>query len=1725
MKKQFDSCFYKQIIDKIQANIYITDVETDEIVYMNEFMKKTFHLSEPEGKICWQVFQENAKGRCQLCKVEELMKCADKKECVWREHNPVTGRFYLNVDILEEWNGKTYHIQYGTDITDNLQLSIDAVTDELTTLLNRKAGRQRLDTMLKELGEQEQLIVALYDINGLKWVNDTFGHHEGDRLLHYVATYMKQELDGEDFMFRLSGDEFIVVFRNKEIYQADHWMKKMLEFLHSEKSDAGLEYEVSFSYGLVRINGRDHLTVSDALALADTQMYIQKRDYHIQQQQKRLQNGEQKVFTERKEFEYNREYLFDAVSESIDGYAYIGNLKTGEFLYSYKMVWDFGLPGPVLKEAAAFWGERIHPDDREFFLRSNQEVADGKVERHAITYRARNAKGQWVNLLCKGKMVRDENGVPDTFAGVIRNLDDVASMRNLSASATSTFYFMKEESKEEQMELQNHLLEFVNCHIPGGVLATYDDGDFTMIAFNQSLLTYLSETTYTDFLQQTDGKFIKFICEEDRERVAKEIRSQLKEKEMYEIYYRIRRGDGKQFWVYDVGRYALNTKGERFILSFLLDVTEEKENGAELDFINKNSTSGIFKVYLGAQIELAYANDAYYRIFGCTKEEMDSTIKDQLDLLVTQEEKKRIQKQIKEAILNGESQLMSEFQIRRNDGSKCWIHLNAGIMRQENGQYVMSGIAMDITERHELEVSLYHTEQMYQFIQDYTKLKVWEYDIDSDTVELHRIQKNNRKKSKKVLHYWENMLQLGKIHPNSIEVVKNVLARLKSGEEKVVSDICFVPEDKDLYWKRVTYIPQRDADGQVRRAIGISEDVTAQKEAELRAFNQEKVKEMLCQGTLYSVHMNLTAGRLEMAWSERSQVEFKNRENVSYTDVYEKIRSTIASDDDKKRFDKDFSPEKMKEYASRNNFTREFEFRQIYKEGKIIWVGMSVKIIASPTTGNKILFLYARNIDVAKRRELSLQKKAEIDETTGLYNLGTTKLLLEDMLNNQEKEATEKIFLLINVDNFKEVNHIGGFTIGDELLRQIGETLVHHLPPSAVAGRLNGDTFAVYLQLHETKNQMRRRADELTKALCRTYICGQRKFNITVSVGAFCPGERKISYDSLYQSAYQALDVAKRSGGNELIFYSSLVAEEAEHGVQEQEFAALFRKVQDWMERGESKKEVQRLLLEYVGKSCSAEEVTLLVRENNDKKLCHQVGWRAYQRVTKMIPKENYELFDTVLAKTGKKGIVYIEGEKSPGYEEALQLYGTDCLEYPICIMGDYEEGSLKYVILVEKCDSRIEGMQLRDIVMQMLRWTEYAYHLRRAYKHALENDRNTGVRNYESYEKWIEEMNEDTLITLGMVGVQIVDLKKYNQQYGTGKGDEILVFTADLMAKVFGRDNCYRVGRTRFLAVCENTTYAEFIRRYENFCGEIDQNDSEWIATANAWENASISIKMIQDQVEEKLLVAQNTKKNKTIVSEKAVRSIFENIQSQITDGSFCAYLQPKADVKTGKICGAEALIRLYDKDKGIIPPGSFLPAIERAGMIRYIDLFVLESVCRLLKDWIEEGWKPFPISLNYSRATILEPDILWETNRIVEAYGIAKELIEIEITESISSIDNVSFKAIVEQFTDCGYQIALDDYGAEYSNVYVLYSLNLSTLKLDRRIINDIYHNEKAKTVVENVISICRKFDIKCVAEGVETKEHLDVLRAMSCDMIQGYYINKPLSQEEFYQKYIRK
>lgn len=406
---------WNHIMDNTMACIYVTDPETDEILFMNRAMKHAFGLNAPEGQLCWKVLQRGQTTRCSFCPVNMLVENPDMTCHTWEEHNTVTGRLYKNYDSLMYWtNGQLVHLQHSTDVTETSRLYQAAMLDELTGAHSRFAGKEMLEKLIRECTDAEQpLCVCLFDINGLKTVNDMHGHASGDMLLAQVAATVRGLLRGREYLMRLSGDEFVAVLL--DVRQADA-AARMQEALSqfNQMRPAFFHEAAAFCYGIVEVRGP--ISVRDVLARADERMYQQKRALHIRRAQVKSDTSQQLSFS------YDVDHLYDALTLSTDSYIYVCNMQTHTFRYPPAMVEEFGLPGEIISNAAAVWETKVHPHDKRIFFEANQEIADGHVDAHCIEYRVRNVRGEWVWLQCRGHLERDKNGEPCLFAGFITNL-------------------------------------------------------------------------------------------------------------------------------------------------------------------------------------------------------------------------------------------------------------------------------------------------------------------------------------------------------------------------------------------------------------------------------------------------------------------------------------------------------------------------------------------------------------------------------------------------------------------------------------------------------------------------------------------------------------------------------------------------------------------------------------------------------------------------------------------------------------------------------------------------------------------------------------------------------------------------------------------------------------------------------------------------------------------------------------------------------------------------------------------------------------------------------------------------------------------------------------------------------------------------------------------------------------------------------------------------------
>lgn len=249
--------------------------------------------------------------------------------------------------------------------------------------------------------------------------------------------------------------------------------------------------------------------------------------------------------------------------------------------------------------------------------------------------------------------------------------------------------------------------------------------------------------------------------------------------------------------------------------------------------------------------------------------------------------------------------------------------------------------------------------------------------------------------------------------------------------------------------------------------------------------------------------------------------------------------------------------------------------------------------------------------------------------------------------------------------------------------------------------------------------------------------------------------------------------------------------------------------------------------------------------------------------------------------------------------------------------------------------------------------------------------------------------------------------------------------------------------------------------------------------------------------------------------------------LDTAIQNEEFVVYLQPKFDIGSEKIKGAEALIRWNYKKRDILPPYRFIPFFEKDGSIGKIDDIVLEKVCKSLQTWKKEGLPLYPISVNLSRQRLYDKGLVSHLESIVDSYGIDHKLIDFELTESASYENIERMVSVLNALREKGFSISIDDFGTGYSSLSLLTEMPIDTLKIDKSFVDRIGTTTPKDcdvTVIRCIISLAKELGFTCLAEGAEEKTQVDALRELGCEIVQGYYYSKPVPVETYENAYLR-
>lgn len=244
----------------------------------------------------------------------------------------------------------------------------------------------------------------------------------------------------------------------------------------------------------------------------------------------------------------------------------------------------------------------------------------------------------------------------------------------------------------------------------------------------------------------------------------------------------------------------------------------------------------------------------------------------------------------------------------------------------------------------------------------------------------------------------------------------------------------------------------------------------------------------------------------------------------------------------------------------------------------------------------------------------------------------------------------------------------------------------------------------------------------------------------------------------------------------------------------------------------------------------------------------------------------------------------------------------------------------------------------------------------------------------------------------------------------------------------------------------------------------------------------------------------------------------IESGIRRALKNRELIVYYQPKINVNSQRIVGMEALVRWRDPERGLVPPGEFIPIAEESGLIEQIGQYVLEETCTQNYRWQQEGLPRICASVNVSSRQFRNPNLVSVVEDVLKRTGLDPCWLELEITESTLMGDIAAIVTRMEDLRKLGVSLSIDDFGTGYSSLSYLSRFPITTLKIDRAFIADVQTNPHTAEIARAIIGLSRGLNLEVVAEGAEVKEQVDFLREHGCNLVQGYFYSRPLPAEEF-------
>lgn len=422
--------------------------------------------------------------------------------------------------------------------------------------------------------------------------------------------------------------------------------------------------------------------------------------------------------------------------------------------------------------------------------------------------------------------------------------------------------------------------------------------------------------------------------------------------------------------------------------------------------------------------------------------------------------------------------------------------------------------------------------------------------------------------------------------------------------------------------------------------------------------------------------------------------------------------------------------------------------------------------------------------------------------------------------------------------------------------------------------------------------------------------------------------------------------------------------------------------------------------------------------------------------------------------------------------------------------------------------------------------------------KHQSRFDSVTGLLHLDIFKRQMKQKLQDSdgQKRYALICTDISNFEKMNNLYGLRKADHMLAELATMLTTCSKNvELCCRSVADHFLGLIAYTERERLCHLLHVLCVEFDRKISVQYAVASTRlgigvfliENVEITIEKMVDYANMARKSLRLQKKTPIAFYDanlyaniEKVNRIEERMQEALDNREFRAFLQPKYNLETGRIVGAEALVRWIRSDGSMVYPDEFIPVFESNGFITKLDFFILGEVCQMLKRRLNEGRFCVPVSINQSRVLLQDDNYVKKVAAVLAQYNTPPRYIELELTERIFRDDLKEIATMMGKLKALGVRWSIDDFGTGYSSLNLLKELPVDIIKIDKSFLDETESSETSKIIIRKTVELTQELDMAVICEGVETENQADYLRGIRCDMAQGYLYAKPMPMEQFEQ-----